>query len=114
MGLFSFNTQNDGKSIPCTYSCRETRKVKLINPLTGEEWVECDYKGNGVFGGKDIYELTAEMNGKSDRDIGVDMYCCDNASQYRFPVLVSADYQGDISQFGKPQLCEFQGHAYIG
>ena len=29
----------------------------------GNEWIEDNYDGYGVFGGKDFYELMAEMNG---------------------------------------------------
>jgi hypothetical protein len=40
---------------------------------TGRIWKEKKYKGFGVFGGKDYYELLAEMNGFSDRIDGIDI-----------------------------------------
>tara|TARA_R100000742_G_C4264442_1_gene82356 strand:- start:583 stop:852 length:270 start_codon:yes stop_codon:yes gene_type:complete len=40
----------------------------------GNYWVEEDYEGYGIFGGKDIYELIAEMNGKTTREEGIDLF----------------------------------------
>jgi hypothetical protein len=41
----------------------------------GNAWTEPNYQGYGVFGGKDFYELLAEMNGKeSDRSVGIDIF----------------------------------------
>ena len=40
----------------------------------GNRWEEKKYEGYGVFGGKDYYDLVAEMNGyESDREIGIDL-----------------------------------------
>ena len=37
----------------------------------GNVWAEDAYGGYGKFGGKDFYELAAEMNGLSTRDEGI-------------------------------------------
>jgi hypothetical protein len=37
-------------------------------------WKEDNYEGYGIFGGKDFYELLAEMNGLSDRDEGIELF----------------------------------------
>ena len=40
----------------------------------GNRWEEKKYEGYGVFGGKDYYELVAEMNGyDADRTTGIDL-----------------------------------------
>lgn len=73
MGFFSFKTTDTGESIPNIYSDRDTFCVTMIDN-TGHWWTEWDYEGYGIFGGKDIYELIAEMNGKKTRDEGIDLF----------------------------------------
>jgi len=73
MGFFSWKTQDTGRSIANKYSNRSTFSVRMTDN-SGNEWIEDDYEGYGEFGGKDFYELLAEMNGKeSSRDEGVTM-----------------------------------------
>jgi hypothetical protein len=67
MGFFSWKTQDTDKSIANNYSIRKTFKVDMIDNK-GNVWTENDYEGYGVFGGKDYYELLAEMNGVVERD----------------------------------------------
>jgi hypothetical protein len=68
----------------------------------GNMWVEKNYEGYGVFGGKDFYELMAEMNGytiedlkgKEDlRDIGIslnfDKKKQKNGKKVLYPALVT-------------------------
>jgi len=48
----------------------------------GNKWHEKDYEGYGVFGGKDFYQLLAEMNNvegltgdvDNDREFGIDLF----------------------------------------
>ena len=69
MGFFSWRTQDTDRSIANKYSNRKTFPVVMIDNK-GNKWVEQDYEGYGVFGGKDYYELLAEMNGvEIDKDI---------------------------------------------
>ena len=76
MGLFSWITQDTGRSIPSEYSNRPTFPVTMTDN-EGRQWVEENYEGYGEFGGKDYYELVAEMNGEAtghldtDRGIGI-------------------------------------------
>lgn len=79
MGMFSFKTSDTNKSI----YCGENRSITMIDNQ-GNKWVEECYDGYGEFGGKDYYELVAEMNGaktlgdKFDhqqlREIGIGIY----------------------------------------
>ena len=62
MGFFSWNTSDTERSIANSYSCRDTFTVHMITE-DGQVFTEKDYDGYGEFGGKDIYELIAEMNG---------------------------------------------------
>lgn len=74
MGTFSWYTQDTN------------RRIRNNNPLTvylcddkGNRYKETCYEGYGVFGGKDYYELLAEMNGIVDdnkeslRQKGIDL-----------------------------------------
>ncbi len=67
MGFFSWRTQDTDKSIANKYSIRRTFRVEMLDNK-GNVWTENDYDGYGVFGGKDYYELLAEMNGVVERD----------------------------------------------
>ena len=62
MGFFSWNTQDTDKSIANQYSNRKTFRVQMMDNK-GNVWTEDNYDGYGRFGGKDYYELLAEMNG---------------------------------------------------
>lgn len=67
MGQFSWFTQDTNKRI---VNGEKFRVIMCDNK--GNEWVEECYEGYGVFGGKDYYELLAEMNGlEPDRDLGI-------------------------------------------
>tara|TARA_R110000772_G_C13310268_1_gene440071 strand:+ start:15857 stop:16330 length:474 start_codon:yes stop_codon:yes gene_type:complete len=70
MGFFSWKTQDTNRSIPSSYSERKTFPVTLSDDK-GNTWKEPDYEGYGVFGGKDYYELLAEMNGRTTRNEGI-------------------------------------------
>lgn len=61
MGFFSWHTSDTKKSIANHYSSKKTFVVHMITE-NGLVYTESSYEGYGVFGGKDIYELIAEMN----------------------------------------------------
>ena len=74
MGFFSFRTTDTGESIPNRYSDELPIRVVMIDNK-GNQWIsDEDYEGYGIFGGKDIFELIAEMNGKTTRDEGIDLF----------------------------------------
>ena len=62
MGFFSWKTQDTDKSIANQFSTRSTFTVAMLDDR-GNKWYESNYEGYGLFGGKDYYELLAEMNG---------------------------------------------------
>lgn len=114
MGFFSWKTQDTDKSISNKYSNRPTFRVYMVNPVNGEYWVEDNYEGYGEFGGKDYYELLAEINGKgSDRDEGIDLTFDANA-EILYPVLVEnlnkASFYYGYGQ--RPEICKYQGYFY--
>ncbi|MFP8488786.1 hypothetical protein ACKGJO_06760 [Gracilimonas sp. Q87] len=76
MGLFSFKTNDTERSIPTTPSDREPFPVTMTDNK-GNKWHEPAYYGYGEFGGKDIFELIAEMNGKETRDEGIVLHHSD-------------------------------------
>lgn len=71
-GQFSWMAQDTGNQIG---SERENTITVYMYDNTGNKWKETSYDGYGRFGGKDYYELLAQMNGleNADRQDGVDL-----------------------------------------
>ena len=67
MGMFSWKTNDTRRSIKTACSGKPTFRVYMVDHL-GNQWIEDSYEGYGVFGGKDFYELVAEMNGLRPTD----------------------------------------------
>jgi hypothetical protein len=126
MGFFSWKTQDTDRSISNTYSNVKTFRVQMIDNK-GNVWTEAQYDGYGVFGGKDYYELLAEMNGfTSDltgdaytdeaRGFGIDMAFKHNGSGVGtegvyYPNLIElAD--GWVYEMAGPDSCDYQGYFY--
>lgn len=122
MGFFSWKTQDTDRSIANNYSNRKTFTVVMIDNK-GNKWIEQDYEGYGVFGGKDYYELLAEMNGITDTDAdrlrgkGIDLaFSKGNGSGVGtegvyYPNLIEQADGWEYEMMG-PDSCEFQGYFY--
>ena len=126
MGFFSWNTQDTDKSIANQYSNRKTFRVQMIDNK-GNVFTENEYEGYGVFGGKDYYELLAEMNGfESDktgdeytdeaRGFGITIAFKDNGSGVAtegvyYPNLIE-QADGWVYEMGGPDSCDYQGYFY--
>ena len=126
MGFFSWNTMDTDESIANEHSNRKTFRVQMMDNK-GNVWTEDDYEGYGRFGGKDYYELLAEMNGfTSDktgevytdeaRGFGIDIAFKDNGSGVGtegvyYPNLVE-QANGWVYEMGGPDSCDFQGYFY--
>lgn len=120
MGFFSWNTCDTGESIANNCSGRETFKVHMITP-DGRVFTENDYDGYGIFGGKDFYELLAELNGiQGDRDAAIDLCFAgnpngDDTPGVIYPKLVK-DLDDDVvaqyKSLPNPESCEAQGFFY--
>ena len=109
MGFFSWKTQDTDKSIANHYSNRSTFTVHMLDDK-GNSWTEDNYEGYGEFGGKDFYELLAEMNGlDSDRQLGIKLAFSDKP--YISPNLVER-IQGWEYTSDEPENCENQGFFY--
>ena len=126
MGFFSWNTQDTDRSIANEHSNRKTFRVQMMDNK-GNVWTEDEYDGYGRFGGKDYYELLAEMNGfTSDktgeaytdeaRGFGIDIAFKDNGSGVAtegvyYPNLIEkAD--GWVYEMSGPDTCDYQGYFY--
>ena len=69
MGMFSWFTQDTDHRIVAGENYRV-----VMTDNNGKKYVEHCYEGYGEFGGKDYYELLAEMNGLgSDRQAGIEL-----------------------------------------
>lgn len=108
MGFFSWITEDTGRSIANAYSGLETFKV-IMTDDKGNQFVEEDYEGYGVFGGKDYYELLSEMNeGSGDRIEGIGLAHDKEKDGVKYPSL-SED--GKYRE-GQPKSCPDQGYFY--
>tara|TARA_R100001126_G_scaffold45298_1_gene25633 strand:+ start:231 stop:563 length:333 start_codon:yes stop_codon:yes gene_type:complete len=92
MGFFSWHTNDTNEPI---WNCHTGKHdtVYMIDNL-GNQWVEHFYDGYGEFGGKDYYELLAEMNGlPSDRGEGIDLAFSNPRKKHITPNLVTKPNQ---------------------
>jgi hypothetical protein len=126
MGFFSWKTMDTDTSIPNQYSNRRTFRVQMLDNK-GNVWTEDNYDGYGRFGGKDFYELLAEMNGfESDksgdeytdeaRGFGINIAFKDNGSGIAtkgvlYPNLIE-QADGWVYNESGPDNCEYQGYFY--
>ena len=121
MGYFSWKTCDTDRSIANQDSERPTFDVHMITP-DGRTFTERNYEGYGEFGGKDFYELLAELNGLgSDRSAGIDLSFKDNSSGDDTPgviypkfveVLDKDNVKEQYSNLRNPMSCEAQGFFY--
>lgn len=109
MGFFSWKTNDTHRSIYNIHSGRKTSPVYLIDNK-GNQWLEESYQGYGVFGGKDFYELFAEMNGLENRGAGVKVFhgLTPAPGTLLFPNLVRHPKKW-VWKNERPERCPFQG-----
>lgn len=128
MGFFSWRTQDTDKSICNVHSHRTPFHVEMVDDK-GNVWTEDNYDGYGEFGGKDYYELLAEMNGvissHSDKTsdnykaemrlFGIDLAFKDSPNgdnpEVKFPNLVETAKGWQYDPIG-PESCADQGFFY--
>ena len=127
MGFFSWKTSDTQKSISNIHSTKETFVVHLITE-DGQIYTEYEYDGYGEFGGKDFYELVAELNGITEgttdekRSKGIDI-CFDNNGSgdyngtFKYPKLVEnlpnkENWEQEWNKLPYPESCESQGFFY--
>jgi hypothetical protein len=124
MGFFSWKTQDTDVSIANQHSTRDTFRVDMIDDK-GNVWSEYSYDGYGVFGGKDYYELLAEMNGwlstsadnytEDMRMKGIELAFKDSPNgdnpEVKFPNLVEMAVGWQYDPKG-PENCDWQGFFY--
>ena len=81
MGMFSWIAMDTGRSIRNRHVEGYCSQVVHMTDNKGNVWREENYDGYGVFGGKDYYQLLAEMNElegltgdvDNDRMLGIDL-----------------------------------------
>ena len=106
-GQFSWFTQDTGQQIG---SQDENMIPVYMFDDKGKYYYENNYDGYGEFGGKDFYELLAEMNGlESNRSFGIDLAF--SGKQYKSPNLVE-NKTGWKYVKDEPKSCESQGFFY--
>lgn len=110
MGFFSWKTQDTNRSIANRHSNRPTFTVYMVNPKTEEYYQEDNYDGYGRFGGKDFYELLAEINSLSSREAGINLAF--SGRPYISPTLVENIDNWEKYKGFAPENCEAQGYFY--
>lgn len=103
--MFSWYTQDTNKRIVANQE-----KTIIMTDMFGNKWVEENYEGYGEFGGKDFYELLAEMNGLgSDREKGIKL-AFEHASGYNpFAIFPSLTESGEYMKGVAPTMDANQG-----
>jgi hypothetical protein len=109
MGFFSFITQDSKKSIANIHSSRPAFTVYMTDNR-GNMWKEDAYEGYGDFGGKDFYELVAEMNGLTTRGEGIELFHNKNKTPFLSPNLTESPNLNWMNK--KPKTCPDQGFFY--
>ena len=107
MGFFSWHTQDTNKSIANRHSDRPVFKVYMFDNK-GNRWEEENYGGYGEFGGKDYFELLAEMNGLKNRSEGIDYSY--ESEECLYPNLSQDPDWTWINE--EPRRCSDQGFFY--
>jgi hypothetical protein len=108
MGQFSWIAQDTNKSI----SNVKPRPVTMVDNK-GNKYTENNYEGYGVFGGKDFYQLLAEMNnvegltGDEDKDRGLGINLYFGTSPFISPNLFEDSSLNWINEI--PEHCPNQG-----
>ena len=110
MGFFSWITQDTNESIANSSSYRSTFTVYMTDDK-GNKWKEDNYEGYGVFGGKDYYELLAEMNGETTRNYEINLEYGKDHKEVKFPNLSQNKNWKWINE--KPKNCPDQGYFYF-
>lgn len=121
MGFFSWTTSDTNKSISNKFSGRKPFTVYMITE-DGRCWKEENYEGYGEFGGKDIYELIAELNGKKTRTEGIDLIFFKENQLGDFGIAVKQhkifcpklveDKTINFHKISYPKRCNAQGFFY--
>ena len=120
MGFFSWMTQDTKRSISNNYSVLRPFTVYMIDD-NGNQFREDNYNGYGEFGGKDFYQLVAEMNmvdpALHTRDVGISLeFSPEEVVGERkqagviFPTLVEKLNVGWLNS--QPASCPDQGFFY--
>lgn len=126
MGFFSWNTSDTDKSIANAHSQMDTFTVHMVT-RDGRVYTEENYEGYGVFGGKDFYELVAELNDLEGRDSGIEIYFSKeriiprlveelpnlpSMSMVEDPTKIKKQWEKWFDQLPEPEDCEYQGFFY--
>ncbi len=111
MGKFSWITQDDHTSI--RNNVTDLRSTAFMHDNKGNVWEESGYDGYGNFGGKDFFQLVAEMNNcegltgnsNEDRHIGINLVF--SKKPYISPNLTRKKEWTWINK--APEMCPNQG-----
>lgn len=112
MGFFSWKT-SEGQSIANAHSTCPTFTVWMVLP-DNTKYQEGDYDGYGEFGGKDFFEVVAELNGSNDRSNGIALSGAaeDGARTDIILPRFTSDPDKKWEDLKDPERCPDQGYFY--
>lgn len=119
MGVYSWKTQDTGRSISNIFSWKGTFPVTMLDDK-GTRYYEENYGGYGEFNGKNFYVLLAEMNGftgdkespeYNDRARSFGIGLAYGKVPYLSPNLVEKPDEWEYIPDAPPE-CEHQGFFY--
>ena len=110
MGFTSFMTTDGNFSIPNIHSSRKSFTSFFMHDDKGNVYEETNYDGYAYFGGKNVFELVAEMNGKETIDEGIDLFFGEDKN-IKMPNITSENWDWEWMDIPL-ELCENQGYFY--
>ena len=116
MGMFSWRTADTEESIPALASMRHVIQVKMLDNKNNV-FVENEYEGYGIFGGKDFYVLVAEMNGfnlentEEMRKKGIDL-ASSKKEDVILPKIVTVECNEKWQSLPNNKNCPFRGYFF--
>ena len=106
MGQFSWFAQDTKKQIFNDY---ERHPIHMVDPRDGTDYLEEHYEGYGVFGGRDFYELFADLNKDFiyRYELSFSYLCLDSKTEYDKLLTIIKEFRNEIDKLDvkKESIC---------
>ena len=112
MGNFSWITIEGNQIVNIWCKVLPQRRFMVyMHAPGGLVWEEPQYGGYGIFGGKDYFELLAELNGGETRADGIELLYSKEKKANIFPILSEKEtYSGNFSNPNKDDPDQGDAH----
>lgn len=111
MGCFSWKCAVSGESLANVYSGKPKEQTECYLITPNETIFENSYKGYGVFGGKNIYEIS----GDEDTVSGIrDTVQVDKTPKFEIKIVLAKHYKGQTyDELPVSESCPYQGFFFL-